>query len=177
MSDINSRILKNLEDLIKILLNIKHNRDNFKEDKLNSLNHFRQLSLKFYDIGIADEGRYVREPLEDIEQDVNFKFKEIAELITEQSNWLKKNIRYFARFRINFLSDISDCDILEIRSGLEFLCVDFKNIQADFDVVIKNIKRILLEEFDEILQVWMKSGIGYRKNSDKIPGSHWWWNQ
>lgn len=146
-----------------------------------SLKLAKNIFLIFYEIGIFGEIQEVKNPSENIQAKTILTRTKIIEFISKHVNWFAHYISVYARKEIDFV-DLSSREVVyRIRSGIEFLLTDFREISPEFDQILSELREFssIDDEFDAILTDWIESGLHYPlKEVDlpkNLPKSHWWW--
>lgn len=146
-----------------------------------SIKFVKSTLLIFYEIGIFGEIEAVKNPPENIQVKTIQAKTKIIDFITKHVNWFSHYISAYARKEIDFL-DLSSREVVyRIRSGVEFLVKDFKEISPEFDQILDELKEFssVEDEFDAIINDWIESGLHYPlKDVDipkNLPETHWWW--
>ncbi|CRK87925.1 CLUMA_CG001711, isoform A [Clunio marinus] len=146
-----------------------------------SVRFLKNIFIIFYEIGIFGDIELIKDPPENIKLKVIQTRTKIIDLITKYSNWISNYIPVFARKEIDFIDSTSKETVYKIRSGIEFMLTDFKNITEEFDNILEEIREFssIEDEFDNILTDWIEFGLHYPlKGIDipkNLPKSHWWW--
>lgn len=148
-----------------------------------SIKYLKNIFLIFYEIGIFGESEIAKNPPENISAKVLQSRSKIIEFITRHVNWFANYIPAYARKEIDFIDLSSKEAVYRIRSGIEFLLVDFQGISSEFDSILAELRDLssVSDEFDTILNHWIESGLHYPlKEVDipkNLPKTHWWWNK
>lgn len=146
-----------------------------------SVKVLKSILLIFYELGIFGEFEQVRNPSENIKVKVTDLRCRVIEHITKYSAWISNYIPVISRQGIDFVDSSTKESIYKVRSGIEFLLVDFATIDENFDKVLEEIREFssVEDEFDSILRNWIDSGLHYPLREvdipKNLPKSHWWW--
>lgn len=154
---------------------------NTQERSNVSVKFLKSIFLVFYEIGIFKEVEAIKDPPENISNKIVQSRGKIVELITKYSTWIANFIPVYARKEIDFIDATSKEAPYKIRSGIEFLLIEFSGVTPEFDAVLEDIRHLssVEDEFDQILIDWIDSGLHYPLTEvdipKNLPKSHWWW--
>lgn len=148
-----------------------------------SIKYLKNILLIFYEIGIFGESELTKNPPENIQGKVIQTRTKIVDFISKHIDWFANYIPAYARKEIDFIDLSSKEAVYRIRSGIEFLLIDFQGISSDFDTILQELQELssINDEFDSILNHWIEAGLHYPlKEGDipkNLPKNHWWWQK
>ena len=105
---------------------------------------------------------------------------DVFKSVTSHQFWLQSFVSIYGSTQIDLEGAVPTLEICQIRSGVQFLLEDFKDLNKDFDIVLDNLKVYgEVDDFDNNLRIWIEGG--FRDNlrpeqiDPNVPEDHWWW--
>lgn len=166
------------DNLQQVNLNIKESTNAKK--RVDILKEGRNLFLKFFELGIVANQENISSLKEISTDQIRNLIKDVSNLIVDDKDWIFFYLSAYLDFCVDFYEfDSIGKDVLEIRSGYQFMTDLFRECNENIDSVFKKFYAEIGQDFDKKLIDSKEYGtLEINKEetlTQNIPKNHRWW--